>query len=213
MHSCTEPVLCVRGIFLRWTALAPQSFNKICIRQEWQYEQSLLPSKKHPRSVNLVLHLFIHFGILLHGWVYCDRGLGWCAKSLCSWVLLQLLCLGVVHPLYGIREKVQLLERWLVCFRQRLGDTYGCVWKWLVPLNPMVLLITIPMKNGYFIGNINPTFSDKPISQILGCHIWVQPNPAEKRCLFERPRWKLKILSWFFKTEFQVGWWKLYIYI
>ena len=28
-----------------------------------------------------------------------------------------------------------------------------------VPLNPMVLLIIIPMKNGYFIGNINPTFS------------------------------------------------------
>ena len=27
----------------------------------------------------------------------------------------------------------------------------------------MVLLIIIPMKNGYFIGNINPTFSDKPI--------------------------------------------------
>ena len=32
-----------------------------------------------------------------------------------------------------------------------------------VPLNPMVLLIIIPMKNGYFIGNINPLFSDKPI--------------------------------------------------
>ena len=31
-----------------------------------------------------------------------------------------------------------------------------------VPLNPMVLLIIIPMKNGYFIGNISPTFSDKP---------------------------------------------------
>ena len=29
-------------------------------------------------------------------------------------------------------------------------------------LNPMVLLIIIPMKNGYFIGNINPTFSEKP---------------------------------------------------
>ena len=31
------------------------------------------------------------------------------------------------------------------------------------PLNPMVLLIIIPFLNGYFIGNINPTFSDKPI--------------------------------------------------
>ena len=33
-----------------------------------------------------------------------------------------------------------------------------------VPLHPMVLLIIIPMKNGYFIGNINP-FSDIPIWQ------------------------------------------------
>ena len=32
-----------------------------------------------------------------------------------------------------------------------------------VPLNPMVLLIIIPFLNGYFIGNINPIFSDKPI--------------------------------------------------
>ena len=42
-------------------------------------------------------------------------------------------------------------------------NPFGCVWKCRVPLNPMVLLIIIPMKNGYFIGNINPTFSDKPI--------------------------------------------------
>ena len=27
----------------------------------------------------------------------------------------------------------------------------------------MVFMIIIPMKNCYFIGNINPTFSDKPI--------------------------------------------------
>ena len=30
-----------------------------------------------------------------------------------------------------------------------------------VPLNPMVLLIIIPMKNGYFIGNI-PYFQTNP---------------------------------------------------
>ena len=29
----------------------------------------------------------------------------------------------------------------------------------------MVLLIIIPFLNGYFIGNINPTFSDKPICE------------------------------------------------
>ena len=31
-----------------------------------------------------------------------------------------------------------------------------------VSLNPMVFMIIIPFLNGYFIGNINPTFSDKP---------------------------------------------------
>ena len=36
------------------------------------------------------------------------------------------------------------------------------------PVNPMVLLIIILMKNGYFIGNINPTFSDKPMSRTNG---------------------------------------------
>ena len=37
-----------------------------------------------------------------------------------------------------------------------------------VPLHPMVLLIIIPMKNGYFIGNISPTFSDKPTWGYMG---------------------------------------------
>ena len=36
-----------------------------------------------------------------------------------------------------------------------------------VPLKPMVLLIIIPFLNGYFIGNTNPTFSDKAISMEL----------------------------------------------
>ena len=37
----------------------------------------------------------------------------------------------------------------------------------------MVLLIIIPTSNGYFIGNINPTFSDKPI---YGDFFVVQPE-------------------------------------
>ena len=37
----------------------------------------------------------------------------------------------------------------------------GCVWKCCVPLHPMVLLIIIPMKNGYFIGGI-PHFQTYP---------------------------------------------------
>ena len=41
-----------------------------------------------------------------------------------------------------------------------LSETVGCVWKWAVPLNPMVLLIIIPFLNGY---NWEYTlFSDKP---------------------------------------------------
>ena len=40
---------------------------------------------------------------------------------------------------------------------------YGFVWKSCTPLYPIVLLIIIPFLNGYFIGNINPTFSDIPI--------------------------------------------------
>ena len=48
----------------------------------------------------------------------------------------------------------------------QLGGTNCKKWVCLkmvsTPFYPMVLLIIIPMKNGYFIGNINPTFSDKP---------------------------------------------------
>ena len=43
---------------------------------------------------------------------------------------------------------------------------YGCVWKWLVPLNPMVLLIIIPFLNCYFIGNI-PYFQTNPYGRYI----------------------------------------------
>ena len=54
------------------------------------------------------------------------------------------------------------------------------------PLNPMVLLIIIPFLNGYFIGNINPTFSDKPILDLIriaGNHWanWAIKNPEKIR--------------------------------
>ena len=44
----------------------------------------------------------------------------------------------------------------------------------LLPLNPMVLLIIIPFLNGYFIGNINPTFSDKPLFHTA--HLEAEPE-------------------------------------
>ena len=62
--------------------------------------------------------------------------------------------------------------------------SYGCVWKWLVPLHPMVLLIIIPFLNGYFIGNINPTFSDKPIYVPMLLRLFLAfraPKPSQNR--------------------------------
>ena len=41
-----------------------------------------------------------------------------------------------------------------------------CLKMLCTPLYPMVLLIIIPFLNGYFIGNINPTFSDTPKWQL-----------------------------------------------
>ena len=41
-------------------------------------------------------------------------------------------------------------------------------------------MIIIPFLNGYFIGNINPTFSDKPIctpGQAVGCVHYVDLTP------------------------------------
>ena len=47
-----------------------------------------------------------------------------------------------------------------------------CLKMLCTPLYPMVLLIIIPMKNGYFIGNINPTFSDEPTKNLLVSRFW-----------------------------------------
>ena len=57
---------------------------------------------------------------------------------------------------------------WLVVWNMNSIFPCGCVWKWLVPLNPMVLLIIIPIK-WLFHWEYYPTFSDKPMSY-MGCH-------------------------------------------
>ena len=59
-------------------------------------------------------------------------------------------------PWPNAAEHVQML--------QSNRKSNGCVWKCCVALNPMVFMIIIPFLNGYFIENINPTFSDKPKS-------------------------------------------------
>ena len=41
--------------------------------------------------------------------------------------------------------------------------------KIVYPIFPMVLLLIIPFLNGYFFGNINPTFSDKATCGIFVC--------------------------------------------
>ena len=48
-----------------------------------------------------------------------------------------------------------------LCFRHHTWKSNIGVSENSVPLNPMVMLIIIPFLNGYFIGNINPPFSDK----------------------------------------------------
>ena len=72
---------------------------------------------------------------------------------------------GAEQPrnIHGFRSKRALLsER-----EMEMPETIRVCLKMVAkPLNPMVLLIIIPMKNGYFIGKINPTFSDKPIKRL-----------------------------------------------
>ena len=63
---------------------------------------------------------------------------------------------------------------------------YGCVWKCCVPLNPMVLLIIIPIK--WLFHWEYTLFSDKPI-----CHLWASQlslsgaSLAEKRLRISSP--------------------------
>ena len=101
-----------------------------------------------------------------------------------------------------------------------------------VPLNPMVLLIIIPMKNGYFIGKINPTFSDKPIcldpecckvshSDLLmpapACRVTIAPDSHGFLATCWCRGWTSRKLegiylgSWEFTRKIQN--WKIHIYI
>ena len=74
---------------------------------------------------------------------------------------------GSFHCKMLVHQRVPEWHGWFLHWKHvpSCGDLYGCVWKLVEnPKNPMVLLIIIPMKNGYaIIGNINPTFWDKPI--------------------------------------------------
>ena len=73
-------------------------------------------------------------------------------------------CAPMDSPVERLRRLGKLVPQhfgmhWKKMFQGQLGlsENVGNT-----PLYPMVLLIIIPMKNGYFIGKINPTFSDKP---------------------------------------------------
>ena len=74
----------------------------------------------------------------------------------------------------------------------------GFVWKCCVPLHPMVLLIIIPMKNGYFIGNINPTFSDKAIK------VWRSAPDLAKLCIVPQETFQIVgvLLVWQSRQRF-----------
>ena len=63
-----------------------------------------------------------------------------------------------------------------------LVSPYGFVWKCCVPLHPMVLLIIIPMKNGYFIGGV-PHFQTYPYIPIFQkAAMGKQPLKNTPRC-------------------------------
>ena len=67
------------------------------------------------------------------------------------------------------QESVRMLERNQINPWNPLQHilTYGCVWKCCVPNCTQWFCWSLSLKkNGYFIGNINPTFSDKPIFQV-----------------------------------------------
>ena len=91
--------------------------------------------------------------------------------------------LPVLHLPSGISRQVWLLSRrtlrsrgfavefniiQLVIWKEIwwINKLYGSVWKCRVPLNPMVFMIIIPMKNGYFIGNI-PYFQTNPYQTMI----------------------------------------------
>ena len=61
----------------------------------------------------------------------------------------------------------------------------------------MVLLIIIPMKNGYFIGNINPTFSvTKPYGFLDNRSLWLDLPESWPRNLSEdMSRYALDVLG------------------
>ena len=90
-------------------------------------------------------------------------------------------------------QKAATAQIWRNCFRLSCDRRslfraskiwrYGCVWKCCVPLNPLVLLIIIPMKNGYFIGNI-PYFQTNPYVA------WGSMGPGDGEF------WRLMLVLW-----------------
>ena len=142
--------------------------------------------------------------------------------SSCSWFLLRLAKCGLVEdrPLCGFGDASgdahDGSSRWVLvegkqCRKPTLlaQKSYGCVWKCCVPLNPMVLLIIIPIKNCYFIGNINPTFSDIPIWKTNWTHrfrqdfSWIKPYKAID---FQSPPRTWHIRGQYWSSECAISW-------
>ena len=71
---------------------------------------------------------------------------------------------------------------WLVVW-----NIWVCLKMVSTTLKPMVFMIIIPFLNGYFIGNINPTFSDKPI-WIIFPFSWECHHPNWRSHIFQRGR-------------------------
>ena len=82
-----------------------------------------------------------------------------------------------------------------------------------VPLNPMVLLIIIPFLNGYFIGNINPTFSDKTIWYCSLSKLSRKPARCSRHQLFSLMSSKRLNMIIYFGDQIVHKYLYIYIYI
>ena len=92
-----------------------------------------------------------------------------------------------------------------------LSKSYWCVWKCCVPLNPMVLLIIIPIFYGYLFGNI-PYFQTNPYVKLERSRCSKIFSFQEN--MFQSPGWLLYGISMYarLQTNMQIIF-HVYIYV
>ena len=114
-----------------------------------------------PKKLDSIPNFHIFFLLKLYQIPSCTA-YSFLSKTMWYWIHLK-----NPHFVLWAREEVPTAvpgqRDWCSLWRYNICSIWVCLKMVSTPLYPMVLLIIIPMKNGYFIGNINLTFSDKPI--------------------------------------------------